>query len=348
VAIDDRVFTSYLALYREAIDATTYAELDDLQPPPFANLAFGGAGTAYALLRLGDRPQALAWLDGAARDARANAYFDRDRMRGDPPPSSSLMFGTLGVHWVRALVEPGAASAFEHALADTRDANPEYASGAAGALTSCLLLGDEIGSTTSTAIADARAAALLDSLAVRRRASWHAVDATRFAHGWSGAIHALLAWHGRRGRAIPGALVDAARALLAAWDPGAALAPLGSSWCNGAGGAALVWTKAFALTADPSFADAARRALRIALDGQILGNTLCCGRTGVAFAALHLDAVLPREGWREHARACAAAAIEQPEMEWPNGLFHGHPGLVCLAQDCLADVPRGFPAVEAI
>ena len=73
---------------------------------------------------------------------------------------------------------------------------------------------------------------------------------------------------------------------------------------------------------------------------------LCCGLIGVAFALLALDRIDPRGGWRQEARAIAARVIAEPRFEAPNGLFHGHPGLVCLALDLVGDEVRGFPAVE--
>ena len=72
---------------------------------------------------------------------------------------------------------------------------------------------------------------------------------------------------------------------------------------------------------------------------------MCCGHTGLAFALLSLDRVEPRRGWGSHARALAAKEIGDARFVHSNGLFYGHPGLACLAQD-LVETPRGFPTIE--
>jgi hypothetical protein len=64
-----------------------------------------------------------------------------------------------------------------------------------------------------------------------------------------------------------------------------------------------------------------------------------------------MDRIEPGRDW--YARALvmgclAVTAMLEGAGEWPNGLFTGYPGLVCLAADLLR-APRewaGFPLVE--
>ena len=107
----------------------------------------------------------------------------------------------------------------------------------------------------------------------------------------------------------------------------------------------LLWTKAHEATGDAVYLDAARRAAERAATAPPAGSDLCCGNGGVAYALLELERLDRGGTWHPRARELAARAIDRPTMKWPNGLYRGHPGLVCLALDLLAPAPRGFPAI---
>ncbi len=325
MVIRDRVFRSYVSTYLEAIEVTRYRELADLQSPPFATLANGGAGTAYALWRLGRTRRAQAWMK-AVRSDRTRAAF-RAPTSEHWTPRSSYMFGRAGQSWVQARIggsQRRAAIADYVAAARARPRLAEFASGEAGHLRS-----------------------LEKRVRARMEAAWHPQDAMRFAHGWSGVLYALLAYHQWRNEPAPEWLVSALIALVSVWSPTDAGMGLASSWCNGAAGALLFWAKAYRCTSERRFLEAARIAAQTALGCTGQSPTLCCGDAGVAYGLLALDLVDPDQRWRVQARELAAAAIRDSRMKWPNGLFQGHPGLVCLALDCIAERAGGFPAIEA-
>ena len=99
-----------------------------------------------------------------------------------------------------------------------------------------------------------------------------------------------------------------------------------ASWCNGAAGAVLLWSKSYACLGDDVSLRVARRAARsaVAASGQM--SSLCCGDVGVAFAALAMDRIDADPRWRRHARLLAAHVIAPGPMPWPFGLFQGYPG----------------------
>jgi DUF1680 family protein len=106
-----------------------------------------------------------------------------------------------------------------------------------------------------------------------------------------------------------------------------------------------LWAKAFAVSGDARFIDVARRTAQHAMATSGKNRGLCCGDTGIAFALLALERIDPRRGWRAKARALADHEIAAGGFVHSNGLYYGHPGLACLAQDLLGE-PRGFPAIE--
>ena len=333
VAIRNAVFHDYLALYRDAIRSTRYQELEDLQGPPYGDLAYGGAGTAYALWRLGETRHAKTWINAVVADRRAVAIdveSRRDARR------SGLMFGRPGARWVQAMITPALASAYARALRTVE--LDEYGCGAAGHFTVAKLVPRD---PMLARVIDRLGTRIVERVRERSASPWQAEDATGFAHGWPGEVFAALGHAPEE----PWLLAAAAR-LAAAWT-GVARPNFVASWCNGAAGSLLLWVRTFTLGQQGLVMDVARRTAEMALANRAGQLNLCCGDIGVAFALLALDRIDPRGGWRKQARTIAARVIAAPRFHAPNGLFHGHPGLVCLALDLVGDQARGFPAVES-
>ncbi len=326
------MFQDYLGTYREAIASTSYAELPELQPAPFASLAEGGAGTAYALWRLGDTRRAKTWIAAAVADRKATAY---DPVILSDDRRTSLIFARPGALWVQAMIVPATTTAYVRAA--SRPALLEQTSGAAGHLLAAMLL-----RTPPVRMIETLGERVLAAIRGRVATPWEPADANGFAHGWVGICYAALAvapdqrW-----------LVEAVAKLADLWAPPGVLPSFVASWCNGAAGTLLLWTKAFAISRDARFLDVARRTARVAIEASGQNRGLCCGDTGVAFALLGLDRIDRRGGWRAQAREIAAREIAAPRFVHSNGLYRGHPGLACLAAELLADEPRGFPAIDS-
>ena len=345
-AVADVVFREYVDTYREAISGARYAELGDLQPAPFATLAHGGPGTAYALWRLGLTRTATAWITGALADRRRSSFHAENELDA----GTSFVYGRPGIYWVQARLggksRARAIAGFMRAARACPPRELELMSGTAGLLAGARILLEDGDDARLRELAGSLADRLARRVRARAKQPWQPLDPVGFAHHWPGVLHALLAWLCFAGEEVPAWLAGALRDLLAVWTPEATRAPgLAASWCNGAAGAALLWVKAHEATGDAVYLEAARRAGEQAATAKPAGSDLCCGNGGVAFALLELERIDPRGTWHARARELAARAIDRPAMKWPNGLYRGHPGLVCLALDVLGDAPRGFPAV---
>ena len=337
---------AYLATYRDAVTSFGYRAIAELQPAPFASVTYGGGGTAYALWRLGMARQAAAWLRGSLADRRRGAFA----LPTLAPRRDSYSHGRGGLLWLRNLIAttpaPRNISAYTRAVAHAD--KPEFMSGRAGHLTGIRLLLARRPHPRLHAIADELAASISNAVQRRAREPWHATDAIGFAHHWPGTIYALLAWQRSTGQPLPPWLRDAIHDLHRAWTPDTRRGPtLASSWCNGAAGTALLWVKAYDVIGDDRYRVAAVAAADQALLANDGGFSLCCGLTGIAFALLEVGRIDRSRDWRGLATQLAVQAIETAAPRWPNGLFQGHPGLVCLALDLMADTPAGFPTIEA-
>src|SRR4051794_12961240 len=97
----EQEFRDYVDAYIGAIHDTHYREVSKLQPGPFATLAHGGAGTAYALWRMGDRRRASTWVAASLADRRAFSFSQHTIDM--PAPITSVMFGRAGARWVDVL-----------------------------------------------------------------------------------------------------------------------------------------------------------------------------------------------------------------------------------------------------
>lgn len=352
----NRIATAYVGQVR----SLSYATLRATQDPPWATVACGAAGVAAALVHARSgvraREEASRWLRAAGRDAgRPGALWSPEVTRDDP---KSLYYSEDGIGFLRLLlhssqdVRPSRASlAFFARCRDAIGGPVELLQGAAGYLTALVLLHRRAPDTRALECADALAKDML-----ARVGAWSHTGSPTFAHGQAGAFHALLLWSIETARALPAPLEEALEHF--ADEAAATPAPrhaMDLSWCNGAAGMALVWTKAYAATRERRYLRLARRdARRLSSGVRGASGDLCCGFAGRAYALLALHAVDPNPDWLTRATDLgerAAHAMVKSAGAWPNGLFKGFPGLVCLARDL--DTARrgrhahvGFPLVE--
>jgi hypothetical protein len=340
-----RAFDDYIAAYVEEVGESRYSELRSGQVAPHASLARGAGGVAYMLWRLGRMDEARTWVTALLADRARNAYhYGRFA-----PPTSSYMYGRAGLQWLRALIGgPGRARAIGDYLRLARQAKrkSDFMQSAAGHLTAARLLLAQGEHDELRVVAELLAATLMERVRVRSKRPWRPADAHGFAFGWPGVLHAVLAWLELAKQRPPRWLVGSLLRLRRVWatstpDPGFL-----ASWCNGAAGTTMLWARAFACTQDQELLDAARDGARRALAVDERRNYLCCGLGGVAYALLAVARVDVRGDWYDLARRRGLAAITPQGMTWPNGLYLGHPGLVCLADDLARDRLSGFPAID--
>jgi lantibiotic modifying enzyme len=345
-----------------------YAELAQRQSRPWASLAFGAAGVAYALWRSayadgGDRLERVELILREAAKAPNDDYWS-PALGPAKNRHYSLYYGDIGIAYVRTLVA--------HARRDDATYEQQLSKFLARCETSTCCL-DEVIYGTAGLLNGARilyaqtkdprlcdiAERLSDGLLARASSGsggWLDEHRSGFAHGASGVLHALLSWSLCLGRPAPSLLLQGLARFSAVADAGedraALVEPLRSSWCNGASGEVLLWARAYELTRQQRHLALARSNAHIAYATRHSPNPgLCCGGAGRAYALLAMERVDPGKNWLARAVDCSllAVCLGRDEIQrWSSGLYSGFSGLACLFQD-LTRAPqsrRGFPLIE--
>ena len=342
-----RELEHYVTAYLDQASTMSFTGLATRQAAPFATIGTGAAGIAYMFLRAYRAGRGEAHLEHARRWA-ADAWTERDHPgafvgTGFPGRVGSIAYGLAGVAFVNALVAHAAGAvagrdvAIDQLLAicDRADGNLEVAEGAAGRLHAL--------ATLFAATGRERIAAVGDRIAGELAAS--TLETPAFADGTAGVLHAQLRWARARGLDATGTLAAIERLL----DMRFGDTKLDHGWCAGSAGAVLVFALAFEIAQRQEFLAAAVRAAEHAAGDTDSGLDLCCGYAGRGYAMLAVDRIAPAESWRIHATNDAIAALAtglEHRVHHPNGLFKGHPGVVCLAIDLLAGGVARFPLVE--
>jgi len=350
-----RICRAYLHQAR----SLTYRELRTNQDPPWASIAFGATGIATAQWRSGRRvASAQRWLTAASRASRARGAFWSPTL-GNQNAHPSLYYGADGLPFLRLLIEGGDSRELRHFLARCRlcrGGPSELLQGVAGYLTALVILYRRVREPRVLEVADELAHDLLERAGGRR--GWARAPRLAFAHGRAGTFHALLTWSLVGGRQLPaetfGELARLTDDVARGGTQGASSPSTARqrSWCNGAAGLVLLWARAYEHTPDALYLRLARDAARFTLTYvDDAPADLCCGLAGRAYALLAMDRIAPGRAWFEHACAMAsraAASMLEACGPWPNGLYKGYPGLVCLARDLSEPSAKraGFPLVE--
>lgn len=360
-----------LRLFRERVDVFVRQALElsvealvTLQQRPWASIADGAGGTAYALLHAA---RALGWREGLAQ---AESWFAGLRSGGryrsafhwaDGSQEQGLLGSLDGIRLAQVLTAHaiGDRKAFNHELriflkrcGAQRGGGKELLTGAAGYLNAATLLFRRTGHFGALAVADDLAQDLLEDgpSLVEEGAGY------TFAHGRAGILHALLNWSVEGRRNLPLSFFQALDRLEMAGDcpslrtmPDGARLIVQGSWCKGAAGMALLWAKAFEWTQEERHRSLALEYAWVAqTEIDRAPATLCCGLVGRAYALLAAERIDPGHGWKDRAIALAAAVWEKtPESGlWSKGLLRGHGGWICLVTDLLSD-QTDFPLIEA-
>ncbi len=359
-------------IYAGEASAMSYAELRERQQPPLASINYGAAGIAHALGRPNAQRLRIQDLDGAMRHVveaerhakQRTAFVGRDPAFTGMDLPRSIHFGGAGIPFERLLTDARAGRVTDAAALRTfvrqarraRTATSEFLQGVAGFLSAVVILLRVVEAPVLDALADELAGELLERAVSPN--PWVRAKVLAFAHGRAGIFHSLLGWSLATKRELPAwfqselARLDAdveseGRMGAPDWSHG-----LERTWCNGAAGLVLLWARAYEHTRDTKHRQRARKAARTLLSKmEGWGGDLCCGLGGRAFALLAMQRIDPDGGWEMRALAMGARATDAMVANpgpWPNGLYHGFPGLVCLAGD-LGSAPGkrlGFPMAE--
>lgn len=352
----------------------SYEELRARQDPPFVTLPLGAAGIVCAFLRAGlQGPRPLAHLDAAARWlylARREVPHRSSLYTRSLPRATlkwSFYYSTSAVHHLSALVAHARGDArqrdvhlgvFSANARRSRGGPAEFFDGTAGHLTAATIASRRTGAGDALEVADELALDLLARGARRSPSAWTRARRTGFAHGRAGVFHALLGWSIAAERELPrwfaSRLDELGEEVEATGGVGAPTTSsvLERSWCTGAAGQALLWTRAYERFGRADYRRLALRCARLVtteIDGCV--GDLCCGLGGRAYACLSVLRIDPEGGWRTWAATLAmrgANAMLDDSGRWPNGLYKGFPGVVCLILDLFrpSGDRLGFPLVE--
>jgi hypothetical protein len=351
---------------------------------PTASAMNGGAGFAYALLRIararGDESLlALAdlWSTRAVRALESPDAFWNEELEIVPEVfgRNSFYHTAAGVHCVQALIA--------HARGDERAQHlalrefiaaagqpcehVDVAFGRAGLLLGCSLLVEAPLRAPEEDALRSLGDALRDSLWSELDRQPRLAESTELrslgaAHGWAGYLYALLRWSESAGAGPPDGLGErleqvgelgqpAGRGLRWPHETGAGVpdTALAASWCNGAAGFVPLWIAAHRKLGDETYARWAEMAAWSAYEAPAAPGDLCCGFAGRAYALLTLHRQADERHWLARARALAerAATSVRANSLRRDSLYKGEVGVALLAADLQAPEYACMPLFEA-
>jgi len=362
------------ALLKRVLDEVDIdGRLFDLGPreAPRCSVNLGGGGIAYFLYRLS------LLRDDARLLAHADAWSLKNMSRANDGPEAfenpdldmtrsifsecSVHHDRPGLHLTQLLISQ--AMADRATVAAQIPAFFESASrpghqldvtlGSSGALLASALLLEAVRS----APADVNRAVRDFSLA-RLQALWATLEALPpmceaekfpllgIAHGWAGALHAVLSASRALGLPPPPnlekrleqlaefALTQTHGVAFRGNIPGSKVSAmqLAPGWCAGAAGHVFLWAEAASAFGEARWLSLAEQCATYAVHHQDRYGDLCCGLAGRAHAALRLHQLSGDAHWLAHARALAETAAETIDHHALRGasLYRGRYGVALL------------------
>jgi eukaryotic-like serine/threonine-protein kinase len=190
------------------------------------------------------------------------------------------------------------------------------------------------------------------------------------AHGWAGILYALLLWDEVAGRAPAAELTMRLDELALSAQPwgrgvrwpirtGGASSYMGG-WCNGSAGFVHLFTLAWRTSRDDRWLRLAEQAAWTTWEADDPVSSLCCGRSGRAYALLNLYRHTDETAWHERARdlalRAAAHAANGVERGRIDSLYKGLLGVSLLAAEIEVPTrarmpffePEGWPKPETL
>jgi serine/threonine-protein kinase len=323
-----------------------------LPAPPFCSVAYGAAGLAVGLYRVGilrSDPELVAladeWVVRAAREAGIPQAFSSDELQLDQGRTGRIspFHRPSGVHAVQALISyaMGDSLARQRALhgfvAESRHPceGLDVTLGRSGTVLVAAILLEAL-----DGVPDADTASVSELAATTLAGIWEELDAMPpiaaggplrnlgVAHGWAGILLATLRWCRISSTPMPAGLGDRLDQLAElarpeglgarwAWmhDPAlAATAPTMPGWCNGSAGFVHLWTRAHATLRDDRWAALAEKAAWDAYATRTSVTQLCCGLAGQAYAVLEMYKYSGEVRWLAAASELGALAAARLEQ----------------------------------
>lgn len=378
---------AYIQSVLEAAHPTTEAFAQCFTEAPIASVNYGASGLAYALLRIAEIRQSAAIL--AKADVwnnfaisvlpddlgHSNPAFHNKAMGISPRniSSSSVYHGAPGLYWVQALISSamGDFVSTSRALSDFVSTSTDHAHiadytlGSAGVLTGCAMLLAKLpdGPTLDFTALAARGDKLFKQITDRLRAMHPIGQEDRFdliggAHGWTGALLALLTWCECTGHQVPNEVQDRLQQLARiglkqdnwiAWPRKRNTKNNDTewlaSWCNGSAGLVPLWTTGWRVLGDQRFLELATLSAEHADKGvsdRYAG--LCCGLAGRSFALLDMYANTADTSWLARAENLGNLAVNDSSIDQrPWSLFKGRLGVALLMEELKSPAASSVP-----
>ncbi|MEQ1690291.1 MAG: lanthionine synthetase LanC family protein [Gemmatimonas sp.] len=317
--------------------------------PPTASVMFGSAGIAFSLYRLSllkNDAVLLSHADAWSTKAHAarrfrHAFYDGNDLARGAFGHATLFYGSSGVDAVRACIAIALgdfltlrATLRRLSSLPVRAGSPlDCVLGMPGALIGlsqvleALPMHPSVDPRPLVHAGDACARLISRALATRRPIPDERVFVNLgIAHGWAGALYALMRWHQASGSRLSlqvrrrltelAALAEPAdRGVRWPWrdviSDGSVPASYMPGWCNGSAGFVHLWLTALSVFNEPHFLQLAEGAAWDAYeDPEDSVHDLCCGRAGRAYSLLALHRATGADCWLARARQLANDALD--------------------------------------
>jgi serine/threonine protein kinase len=357
---------------------------EGLPAAPTSSLNYGAAGIAYALYRLAgvrDDPVLLALADVWVTRARAHmddddgCYCTELDITPETVGRSSTFHSGAGVEAVSAIVAHarGDASARKAALGAfiERSSVPsvglDLTLGRCSSLLGCCLLIETLVTADPAEREELRRFGDRTAQDIRTEIAalppivhCGEIEYMGVAHGWAGILYALLLWDEVTGSAPPPDLaprLDELALCAQPWGRGlrwtirsdGAGSHMGG-WCNGSAGFVHLFTLAWRTSRDHRWLQLAEQAAWTTWEADDPVSSLCCGRSGRAYALLNLYRHTADAAWHERARdlalRAAAHAADGDGEGRGNSLYKGLVGVSLLAAEIEVPAQARMPFFE--
>ncbi|MEX3972035.1 lanthionine synthetase LanC family protein [Paraburkholderia caribensis] len=349
---------------------------------PTASISYGAAGIAMALYcasAVQGEPRLLTlaqiWAERAEHELASPNGMVSDELGIDRQSigNGSVWFGAPGIHLVKALTSHavGDQLSLSNALAaydaacDCAVVSQDLTIGRAGQLLGYALVLDALHYTITHPGYAAASNPAINILSAGRSHA-HALaasleaDITKYtylgiAHGVGGMLYALLTWAEVSGDPVPESVVNGLHELAEFGQRSGrgVTIPMGpkpsarvmESWCHGSPGYVSLWAAAHRVLRDEDFLGLAEKAAWAAWETDSLGETLCCGDAGRAYAMLEAFRLGLGADWLRRAYALAnQALVSRPNTEKLGyALYKGVMGAHLLSLDLSSPTQASMP-----
>ena len=375
----DRPAQRFLAATLAEVGPDSALLAQGLRHAPTASVNLGAGGIAYGLYRIacvrGDAgllSTADLWLARGMQDLHRPHAWSNTEVGITPQVVGrvSPYHCGAGLHCVEALLSQargdlhGQAAAIESFVraSRSRSGNPELVLGKAGTILASALLRDAIRVPARASIMALESLGNETSAALLARLQrYPAIERCRafpnlgVAHGWAGALYALIRWYRSQDREVPTAVEErltqlagcaeySGRGAFWRWvsrnPDGGWSSQRMPGWCNGSAGLVFLWSLAHRVVGNADYLALATKAGWDVWESSADSWDLCCGLTGRAYAMLNLYKHRGEVAWLDRARDLASRAVQRatwtgsPEgAPYRQSLFRGRLGLATLIAD---------------